>query len=167
MDKCCVYELTFSNGKRYVGVTWNLKERLRGHRKGNSLVANAFRKHGNPSAKCLLIGERDYCYKMENLLVEQRETLHPQGYNLLTGGKGGTKHNNVTRTKMANSRRGAKHTEETKKKLSVRASKENLSPETRWLKSDANRRRIVSGFTRERMRVSGLARWARERQKNG
>ena len=167
MGKCYTYELIFPNGKKYVGVTWDLKERFRGHRKGKSLVANAFRKYGNPLVKILLIGERKYCYEMERRLIEQRKTFHPHGYNLLVGGEGSVKHHETTRIKMAKSRLGAKHTEATKRKLAMRASKENLSPETRRLKSEANKRRIVSDITKARMRVAGLARWERGRQKNG
>ena len=167
MDKCRVYELTFSNGKGYVGVTHDMKERIRSHRKGNSIVGRAFRKYGRPDIRILLIGKREYCYEMERSLIEQRQTLYPLGYNLLTGGHGNTKHNTASRIKMANSRRGAKHTEETKRKLAISASRENMSPENRRKKSEANRCRIVSSETRAKMSVSGRRAWIKRHKVNG
>ena len=121
--ECCVYELTFPKGKGYIGVTFDIEKRMHAHMNGKSLIGSACRKHGKPDIKILLIGEREYCYEMEDLLIRHKKTISPSGYNLMTGGLKGSRHNKSTCMKMSASQTGRKHSEETKKKLKLARSK--------------------------------------------
>lgn len=123
-----VYLLTFPNGKKYVGVTYQLHKRLKGHATAPTLVGNAWRKHGQPHVGKLFEGSLEQCYLNEPLFIELHETLAPLGYNQSVGGRGGTK--------------GRPHTEETKAKM--RAAHKN--------------RPQISEETRERHRAHGLKR---------
>ena len=166
VEICQVYELSFPNGKSYIGVTANINDRLKDHRKQRSLVGKAIRKHGEQIPKTLLIGDREYCYFIEQELIEVKNTLPPFGYNLLIGGGGNSRHSLQTRLKMSNARRGAKHTEETKEKLRIAGLRENLSFETRQRKSIASSGWVHSPETRKKMSISQKAAWIK-RKANG
>lgn len=131
MDKCCVYELTFPNGKRYIGVTCDMKMRMYAHMHGNSLVGKACRKYGHPIVQILLIGEREYCYEMERCLIEQKQTFVPYGYNLMIGGPGNARHSEESIIKMRNALQGKTLTEEHKKKISEASKGRKHSSTTR------------------------------------
>ncbi len=141
MDRREVYQLTFPNDKSYIGVSKHPLQRLKYHRHNQSHVGNAIRKYGDPKVKILLVGEASYCYEMERRLIKNFRTLHPEGYNLAAGGIGVSQPSNVVREKMADARRGKKHSPETIEKIRKAGLRENLSPETRRLRSEANRRR--------------------------
>lgn len=114
-----VYRLSFPNGKRYIGVTIDLKRRLWEHenRKDN-LVGRAWAKHGTPVIQILAICEEDYAYDLERKAVIAFKSLSPYGYNLMDGGMGGRKMSEFTRQKMSKSHRGFKMTEEARQNLS-------------------------------------------------
>lgn len=119
VEACRVYEFTFPNGKQYIGVTSNFKGRYQNHLEGKAVVSRAIRKYGDPLIKTLLIGERDYCYAMETQLIEKKGTLHPNGYNMVVGGRGGTSSlSAVTRLRMSNAQKGKSLSPETRQKLS-------------------------------------------------
>ena len=83
-----VYLITFSNGKSYVGVTSDLRRRLREHRTGNFAVGAAMRKH-SWTAQELFCGTAEQCFAKEVQFIADLKTLSPGGYNLTTGGEGG------------------------------------------------------------------------------
>ncbi len=167
MDKCCVYELTFSNGKKYVGVTFDIKKRMTAHKRGNSLISKAYKKHGRPSIQILLFGARKYCYEMEERLIEQRQTLVPYGYNLMTGRTGNSRHSEETLVKISNALRGRKFTEEHKKKIGEQQIGRKVSTATRLKMSQSQSGKKLSKATREKISAAVTARWVRERQENG
>lgn len=89
-----VYLLTFPNGKSYVGITSDLKRRIRDHRKAAEAgkpyaLSNAWRKHGEPSVS-LISGAKDYetAYWLEQLFIVVHNTKAPNGYNMTDGGDG-------------------------------------------------------------------------------
>ena len=120
-----LYVLTAPTGKRYIGVTKKpLKYRVREHYHFNTAIGRALRKYGDQvRAKVLAIGDEEYIYTLEHRAIEGFDTLAPNGYNLREGGQGG------------------RHTEESKRKISV-----------------ANRGKIVSEQTRKRIGAASLGR---------
>ena len=105
----CIENL--ENGKKYIGqTTRDLVERFREHfgNSGTSVspkLKNAIKKYGKDCFCMEVIWEKDDCNQddldtKEIQLIEELNTLHPNGYNLTKGGSGG------------------RHSDETKKLLS-------------------------------------------------
>lgn len=89
-----VYLLTFTNGKSYVGITSNLRRRIRDHRKNAEngktyALSNAWRKHGEPLVKQLFeVDSYETAFWLEQLMVVGHGTKAPNGYNMTDGGDG-------------------------------------------------------------------------------
>ena len=106
-----VYLLTFSSGKKYVGITvQRLERRLAYHRhdalinKLNRPVCTAWRKHGQPSVEVLMEIEATKLKDTEVRFIRELNTQLPNGYNVLPGGelgRLGLKHATETCAKMS------------------------------------------------------------------
>ncbi len=89
----CIYQLTFPNGKSYVGQTKSWKRRMRGHKCGSKrddghLIKRAIRKHGWANVQVNVL-ERVVVSKLnaaEVKWIARLGTLKPGGYNLTPGG---------------------------------------------------------------------------------
>jgi len=115
-----VYQLSFPNGKAYIGVTMNLKRRMREHERADTLVGRAIRKYGSPELQILAVCLEDYAYELEREAVRRLDTLNPTGYNLVNGGIGGPSGREVsaeTREKMSKAQKDHPCSEETRRKL--------------------------------------------------
>lgn len=122
------------NGKRYVGQTINFTKRLNDHKhsKQNVPFGNAIRKNGIEGFDFLSIRyNAEYLDFWESYWIEHLNTLHPNGYNLMTGGA------------------APKHSDETKKKISEAVSGplhhyygKHFSEEHRYKISKTNKNRI-------------------------
>lgn len=124
--KWCVYKHTNKiNGKCYIGITWNVKERWRSNGKAyKGYFGNAIQKYGWHNFEHeILFSEltKDEACKKEIELIKKLNTLIPNGYNLTKGGEGslGYKISEKTREKMSNVKLGEnnpfykkKHTKE-------------------------------------------------------
>lgn len=80
-----------TNGKQYVGQTIYTKEhRWYGHLNGNLYVDNAIKKHG---VENIILETLEYIYdksildEREEYWIDKMNTLAPNGYNILPGGK--------------------------------------------------------------------------------
>ncbi len=89
-----LYQLTFSNGKVYIGQTVRtMNVRIAQHRtaakRGSNLpVHNAWRKHGEPSVSILLECDcAETLHQAEIDMIRKCGTLVPDGYNLSLGGE--------------------------------------------------------------------------------
>lgn len=86
-----VYKLTNKiNGKVYVGITVNLKERLKGHRHADTPIGRALRKYGVQAFdyEVLTQGSRDYASLKEiEFISVYRSDDRELGYNLTAGGE--------------------------------------------------------------------------------
>lgn len=97
------------NGMQYVGLSKSLKQRMAGHKcaASKSALHVAIKEHGFDKFVFSHIADAfdlSAACRMERMLIEQHNTLTPNGYNQTVGGQVGPV--------------GYKHSAETKKKLS-------------------------------------------------
>jgi len=110
-----VYCAMFSNGKSYFGITKNLEERMRSHKKQPKRtrpVGHAIAKHGDPQWVVVTQGlNLEQAYAYECALIREFQTNDRRfGYNLTSGGDG-VRDYEVTpaaRKKMSDMRKGVK-----------------------------------------------------------
>lgn len=148
-NKAFVYVITnLLNGKKYVGVTRDMRRRMNAHASHTiatrAAIKNAIKKYGreNFQMEVLEEGEVDYCYEREPHWIEILGTQSPSGYNICFGGRGakglngemngmygrrGDKHPNFGKVGY---RTGIPHTEETKEKMRLARLGRKHSPET-------------------------------------
>jgi group I intron endonuclease len=89
-----VYKITnLKTGKSYVGQTVeSVKERFYAHyqdKRANTYVGNALRSEGRQNfifEELFIAFDKESLNLVEKLLVEQLNTLYPNGYNLRPGG---------------------------------------------------------------------------------
>jgi group I intron endonuclease len=133
-----VYIVTnIANAKQYVGITCNLDTRWKRHKKAlgeTPLLHRAIKKYGKNAFVFTHIADafdRESAFVIERLLIEQHNTLYPNGYNLTKGGEGGVGAligrivTDETKKKISASlignpspRKGVKLSDETKQKIS-------------------------------------------------
>jgi len=147
-----LYQLSFPNGKKYIGITSKTaEERFKRHfwRSKKNPCQRAIHKYGKENVVISVLGE---CDNWELLCLAEREaiekfnTLSPNGYNLTLGGEGtlGFKYSVETKQKMSISGRNKpKISEETRAKMSLASSKRKPSIETRE-KMSLSRKKIMS-----------------------
>lgn len=102
-----VYQIVNTlSGKKYIGKTKNLKVRWYLHRrqairKENLPLYNAINKYGIEHFICSILS---FCKTEKELnkreidLIDEHNTLHPNGYNLTAGGSGGDTFSNLSPT---------------------------------------------------------------------
>lgn len=167
----CVY-LLIGPGGEYVGQTNDLPNRLRQHAKADgdcSYLYRAIRKHGWEAFRVEVLHTnltRDEANALEALEIEQRGTLAPHGYNLMSGG-GAFNHRPSTKEKIRQAHLG---------KPKPKPSKETLAKRSEGLKAAWARRhkegpvaysmtgRKHSAETKAKMRASRLRLNARLRE---
>jgi len=111
-----LYQLTFPNGKVYIGQTVRkMSVRLAQHRaaakRGSPLpVHNAWRKHGEPSVSILSEYDcQEALHKAEIDAIEKLNCLVPNGYNLALGGGTAPSKSPEVAAKIATKAKGRKH----------------------------------------------------------
>ncbi len=91
MEVCFVYRLTNKiNGKSYIGMSKNPRERFRHHCKSSYRIGRAIRKHGIEefSYEILSCGSRNECAELERDLISYyRTNTRYGGYNIAPGGE--------------------------------------------------------------------------------
>lgn len=172
MNTGVIYKATnIKNGKSYIGQAvsfssnrpWGSKRRWQAHikcAKSNKcecrFLENAINKYGEESFiiediyKCD-VSELNY---YEDYYIKYHNTLCPQGYNLMTGGGNGRKHNEETKEKMSLSRIGKIHSNETKEKISQSHKGRKVSKETLKNISNASKYRNMSSSNKERLELA-------------
>jgi group I intron endonuclease len=90
-----VYRITNQlNGMQYIGVSKHPKRRFREHArpmlKTTSVIKNAIHKNGldNFSLEIICQAPQTYCYELESKIVQELNTIAPNGYNICAGGRG-------------------------------------------------------------------------------
>jgi group I intron endonuclease len=124
-----------TNGKQYVGQTWNMDRRLKEHMRGwgcAKLLTAAVLKYGKHSFSCRALYKTDSQYKLdqvEKLMIQLYHTLAPWGYNLAMGGSKG-KLGHLAKEKIGNFHRGKILSVETRDKIQQKLLGKKLRPET-------------------------------------
>lgn len=137
------------NGKRYVGQTINFTKRLNGHKrnKRNNYFDNALKKYGTEEFDFLKIRyDVEFLDFWESHWINHLNTLHPNGYNLMTGGAA-PKHSEETKLKISEGKRGPLH--QFFGKHFTEEHRANIGDAQRG--KNKKRGRIVSAKTREKM----------------
>jgi len=138
-----LYQLTFSNGKAYIGQTVrNMNVRMAQHRtaanRGSNLpVHNAWRKYGEPSVSILLECDCvEQLHKAEIDMIRDFGTLSPNGYNLGLGGETAPSKSPEVAAKIAAKAKGRKITDTSSMSEAVRK---------KW-QSDEFRKKVSDGL---------------------
>lgn len=126
-----VYQLTSPNGKSYIGVAKDVLVRFRTHARSRHAIGKAIRKYGaeNFKIEILLIAEPEVCYQFEIDLISRLNTLSPNGYNLVGGGKGIRQHSAEVLARMSASISAAHSRPEARALFSTNASKQWSDPD--------------------------------------
>lgn len=122
-----IYMYTSPSGKRYIGQTWNEQRRKQEHRAANGKTVAfhaAIKKYGKDAfvyeiLHCNIATQEDI-NRLESLEIKRLNTLHPNGYNLTSGGEGGV-HNEISKQKLREA--FAKNRDERVKKMQDAARK--------------------------------------------
>lgn len=109
-----IYCLTCPNGKCYVGQTVRkLERRLEEHEKYNDCkyIHEAIMQHGmsNMIVDVLFQGVESELDKQEKKYISELNSLHPNGYNIRSGGSHGSIHCPASRERMRQSKLGEKN----------------------------------------------------------
>lgn len=163
-----IYKFTSISGKSYIGQTKDIIKRFRQHKhksSGCAAFSSAIKKYGWDSfnyeilASGLTIHAANH---FEIFYIKQHNTLHPNGYNLLSGGIN-FKPRKETAIKISELKKGnknmlgKKHTEETKLKMSLSSMGNTYnigrkhSKETILKMCKSQKGRIVSEETRRKL----------------
>ena len=128
-----IYKLTNKiNNKSYIGKSNNLRERIGIHRnsvrrlKNDCYIKRAIIKYGWEKFDVSILNTQktynnEKLLKTESIFIKKLNTLIPNGYNILESSTGcsGYHHTDVEKQKIRESSLGRKHTEKTKKILSI------------------------------------------------
>ena len=123
------------DGKKYVGQTVrnNPQERIDEHFRDNPLNSSpylhfAIQKYGKDNFDIEIIpylgANQDALDSIEVWQIKKNNSLSPNGYNLMNGGRGG-KHSKETRDKISKANTGRKFSNETKNRMSKAKSGKN------------------------------------------
>lgn len=175
------------NDKVYIGFTSRTPEvRFMGHvsssksSKNKSAIHRALAKHGveNSMLETLYCSkDKDHCLSLEQHFIEENNSLDREfGYNLKTGGSHCT-FSDESKKKMSDARKGKylgvdnptygrKHTDETKRKLSIARRKRITKDSTRQKISESCKGRVVSEETRKKISDGNKGRVVSEETKN-
>ena len=149
-----IYRITdLTNGKCYIGQHKYDKPMLDPKYHGSScILKNQIKKHPENFLEDLIFiaATLDELNYFETYFIEHLNTLHPNGYNLNTGGDQRSASDEF-KSKMRAIQTGKPRSEETKKKISDSLKGHKRSEETRQKMSDAQKGKNVSEETRQKM----------------
>ena len=106
-----IYCLTSPSNKKYVGQTKKeLSKRIKQHtqQKACRIIYNAIQKYGIDSFKIEVLKECTHAElnQYEQFYIAELNTVHPNGYNIRTGGATNSLHCEESRKKMSESKKG-------------------------------------------------------------
>lgn len=123
-----IYKITHrDSGRIYIGQSIKLKRRLNGYKNaggsgnGNSVIKRAILKYGWDAFDweiLLYANNMDYLNEMEIKLISAYDCLAPKGFNIKTGGSNAPFPEHLKKL-FSEQRKGKKHTEEARKKMSI------------------------------------------------
>lgn len=130
MDKGIIYCLTSPSGKKYVGQTKrSLEQRIKEHmyQKSSCLIHRAIAKYGinNLVVECLQKCNIQDLDSYERHYMNELNTMHPNGYNIRSGGSESKQKMREKKLGSNNHNYGKPRTDETKQNISLAKTKEN------------------------------------------
>ena len=157
--------------KNYIGQTIRLKDYLDGYYLGSGIyINNSIKKYGKDSFKSEIIcycASLDQLNEKEAFYIKEFNTLHPNGYNLMTGGGQGGKHSEESKKRISKSgkdayikdptkkdrvgRKGLKRSEETKIKIAEANKGKKWSDDIKSKISNSLKGKIHSEETKRKM----------------
>lgn len=162
-----LYQLTFANGKKYIGITESeyLSRRLGQHRyqarRGSKLpIYLAWIKHGEPSAEILQRFSGDDLYQAEIDAIKRYCTIAPNGYNLLDGGQKSPALNKEVAAKISQAQKQRYKDPAQRKAASLMM--KNRSPEIRKKISFALTGKHLTEQAKEKIRQANIGKKADE-----
>jgi len=151
-----------ASGKEYVGLSKNVYTRLDSHRRAasGSFLHRAIRCYGVDAFEaCLYIqAEPDDLGELERMLIEERNTAAPNGYNLTLGGDGlwGYTPSTETRQKLRMALLGREVSESVRLAVAESNRRRGQTPEARAKIAAYGRTRTASPETRAKMSRSQM-----------
>lgn len=151
------------NNKKYVGQSVDIKRRLKSHfsSTNKSLLGHSIIKYGRDNFSIEIIEiEKELLDEAEKQKINELDCIHPNGYNMLPGGK-------PYETLGTHLNKGRKCSEETKQKLRIINLGKKHSDETRQKQSKTMKGRIRSPEHQEKLNKSktGQKRTDEQRQR--
>ena len=158
-----IYVIRSPKLKEYVGQTiydnvnvrWNYEKKH-----PHCVLKSVFEKYGIDKCEFFTIMEisqethggdwKDYLNMYEKLYIKERNTLVPNGYNLMTGGENSL-HSEETKKKMSVAQMGKTLSDETKKKLSEANMGKTHSEESKQKMSETKMGKTLSDETKKKM----------------
>jgi group I intron endonuclease len=166
-----IYKITSPNNKVYIGQTINFEQRCRKYKyqafKGQIKLWNNCQKYlWNPinTIEIIEICRRDLLDERERYWINEYNS-YIDGLNSDLGGKTrkGFKHSEETKEKLRLANTGNKHSDESKRKISEAA--RNMSDETKKKISDGNKGKIISDEHKKLISASNTGRKLTQEQK--
>ena len=156
----CIYKITNTvNGQAYIGQTYRdvevrvLREHLRNTSSSCKSLASAVKECGEDNFTYEILEDGILPELLDSFEIEAiriHKTLSPHGYNLTSGGGGGSR-SLETREKMSEARKGIKFSEEHRLNISKALKGKRLPAETRRKLSEAGKGRKHSKETRQKI----------------
>lgn len=160
MPIASLYELSFPNGKRYVGIAGCPERRMAQHWKDSGRmrtpVQKAFRHFGKSAVKMtvLAVGNRDYILDLEVKAIAAFGTRVPNGYNVSFGGEISPMMSPESRAKRGATVRGRGFSPAHIAALSAAQIGRKHSEETKAKMRLAQKGRVISLASREKQRIA-------------
>lgn len=129
----------------------------RNYKGGCPKLENAIRKYGRDKFKIELICEcqENQLNFYEDLYINKFNTLHPNGYNLMSGGGNGRRHSKISREKMSKTRTGKKHKEITKERIGKAHKNKIVEEKSKRLMSLTKKQKNIDKYPNEIKEVIG------------
>lgn len=143
------------NGKEYVGKSVNVHRRMSDHVNmpyPDKYLYRSISKHGLANFECCLhveVSDETHCLELEVLLIAERNSFVPHGFNLTRGGEGATgwKPSEEARENMRKGQLGRTHPEEVREKMS---NWHTLNSPSRGTTLSEERKKEIGIFTTQR-----------------
>ena len=82
-----LYKILLSDGRSYIGVSKNVADRFKAHRRALSEIGAVLRRQ-SAEVTILVCGHKEYIYDLEKKAIAAFKTRHPHGLNVAEGGIG-------------------------------------------------------------------------------
>lgn len=144
--------LLYSSNGRYMGYEnrfrRHIQNAIRNYKGGCPILENAIRKHGeeNFNLECIQKCKLEELNYYEDFYINKYNTLHPNGYNLMSGGGNGRIHSELTKQKMSTTRSGKKHKQITKDRIGLAHKNKIVENKSKQLMSKTKKEKNIKSY---------------------